>query len=129
MRYRECVAYGCMKLVREDSNLHCKEHQNLYEEKKAKSLEELSKRKKKPAAVYQTKEWRSISRKFLQSNKTCQCGAVATETHHKIPLRLGGTHDSENLEAVCKPCHILLNRISQKNKGKKVLKCGTIVNT
>ncbi|TXH46246.1 MAG: hypothetical protein E6Q97_29990 [Desulfurellales bacterium] len=30
---------------------------------------------------------------------------VATEVHHRVALRNGGTHDSDNLLSLCKPCH------------------------
>jgi 5-methylcytosine-specific restriction protein A len=29
----------------------------------------------------------------------------AEEVHHIKPLAQGGTHDDENLMALCKPCH------------------------
>ena len=34
------------------------------------------------------------------------------EIHHKLPLSKGGTHDRENLVALCKECHA---RIHAKN--------------
>ena len=58
------------------------------------------------------KPWRSyggswaIKRlRVLARNPRCPCGLKATEVDHVVPLRLGGTHDDDNLEALCKPCH------------------------
>ena len=36
----------------------------------------------------------------LKNHKT----TAATEVHHIRPLSRGGTHDEENLMALCKPC-------------------------
>lgn len=37
----------------------------------------------------------------LKNHKT----TPATEVHHIRPLSRGGTHDEDNLMALCKPCH------------------------
>jgi 5-methylcytosine-specific restriction protein A len=37
----------------------------------------------------------------LKNHKT----TAATEVHHIRPLSRGGTHDEDNLMALCKPCH------------------------
>ena len=33
------------------------------------------------------------------------CGAEATEAHHIVAVRDGGTHDYSNLAPLCKRCH------------------------
>lgn len=34
------------------------------------------------------------------------CGGKATTVDHKIPVAQGGTHNSDNLVAACKPCNV-----------------------
>lgn len=53
--------------------------------------------------------------KYLAKN-TCQiCGktGVQLDTHHIIPLRLGGNDKLENLMVLCRPCH---RQEEKKNK-------------
>lgn len=52
--------------------------------------------------------WRQLRNLVLQEVPLCQtrgCAALATEVDHIVPLARGGTHDRENLQALCKPCH------------------------
>ena len=55
--------------------------------------------------------WPRIRARFLAANAVCAvCHregrvAAATEVHHVLPLSQGGTHDEENLMALCKACH------------------------
>ena len=55
--------------------------------------------------------WRRIRRMHLCANPLCEdCRAQgrvtpATEVHHVVPLRDGGTHGETNLRALCKSCH------------------------
>lgn len=46
-------------------------------------------------------------RRILQrDNHTCRsCGEPATIADHIIPLAEGGTHDENNGQALCEPCH------------------------
>lgn len=61
-------------------------------------------------------DWQRTRRRILDTTPRCACTgcaaprcchgrAAATEVHHRIALRDGGTHDPANLEAVCHPCH------------------------
>lgn len=60
--------------------------------------------------------WRTIRRSFLKRNPLCaECAKVnkvtgATEVHHIIPIAEGGTHDDENLMALCHSCHSKITR-------------------
>ena len=55
--------------------------------------------------------WQKIRRLYLQTQPLCEdCLArgrttAASEVHHVIPLRDGGSHAEENLRALCKSCH------------------------
>jgi 5-methylcytosine-specific restriction protein A len=66
--------------------------------------------------------WRSYRNAYIQQHPLCelceQQGRLrpAEEVHHKLPLSDGGTHDWENLQALCKSCH---SRITIKSNGKR----------
>jgi 5-methylcytosine-specific restriction enzyme A len=50
--------------------------------------------------------WRRTRARFLRLHPYCvACGAEATDVHHVLPLRMGGTNDEENLEPLCHSCH------------------------
>jgi len=56
-------------------------------------------------------QWQKVRARFLTANPLCvECLArgiatPASEVHHILPLSRGGTHDEDNLMALCKPCH------------------------
>lgn len=59
----------------------------------------------KPDPIRRTK-----TRILHRDNHTCQiqgphCTQTATEVDHITPRAQGGTHNPENLRAVCKTCH------------------------
>ncbi len=66
-------------------------------------------------AFYRSKEWRLLSRTYLQrAGYKCQaklegCTGLAVEVHHKDPIQTakgwGARLDWDNLEAVCTSCH------------------------
>ena len=61
-------------------------------------------------------KWKKVARAFLDANPLCQrCGErLAVSVHHKVPLAMGGApFDSENLAAVCGPCHGKENAIER----------------
>lgn len=42
----------------------------------------------------------------LRREPLCRrCGAEASQIDHIVPLRRGGTHAAENLQALCHSCH------------------------
>lgn len=55
--------------------------------------------------------WQRIRALHLSAHPLCadctDAGRVveATEVHHRIALRNGGTHDESNLLSLCKSCH------------------------
>ena len=52
--------------------------------------------------------WPEIRLAWLSLHPWCEekgCRALATDVHHKVRLQDGGTHDDDNLESRCKPCH------------------------
>lgn len=77
-------------------------------------------------AFYNSKDWRTLSRAFLQSaGYKCQaklegCGRLAVEVHHVAPIRTpeGWERrlDWENLQAVCVACH---NKLDGKTFTRK----------
>lgn len=67
-------------------------------------------------------DWPEKSAQFLKAHPICQNRGTApsTETHHKIPRRLGGTDNEDNLMAVCSKCHKKLdNEIMLRERMKK----------
>lgn len=55
--------------------------------------------------------WRKIRNAYINQHPICEdcleAGRYtpAQEVHHVVPLEHGGSHDFENLRALCKPCH------------------------
>lgn len=50
--------------------------------------------------------WRKVRDAYLRAHRECElCGAPANEVDHIMPIRRGGTHDAENLQALCHACH------------------------
>jgi 5-methylcytosine-specific restriction protein A len=53
-----------------------------------------------------TYAWEKIRRTYLATHPACEvCGQPAREVDHIVPLVLGGTHDFDNLRALCKVDH------------------------
>lgn len=96
---RVCPERGCTTLIRGSARYcpqHTKEHRNDdYDARRPSSGER----------GYDSK-WQAIRAKYLKEHPYCVvCGQPATEVDHIIPLRQGGTHDWDNLRAMCKPHH------------------------
>ena len=55
--------------------------------------------------------WRQIRNRYIKANPLCEeClkhdkFTPAKEVHHILPLEKGGTHNEDNLMALCKSCH------------------------
>jgi len=55
--------------------------------------------------------WRRIRDRYIAAHPLCeQCQQTgrltpAQEVHHVLPLSQGGTHDEDNLMALCTACH------------------------
>ena len=57
--------------------------------------------------------WKQLRRQIRERDKVCQrCGATpeengrALDVHHKVPFRFSGRNDPDDLEALCRPCHM-----------------------
>lgn len=60
-------------------------------------------------------QWQQARAKVLRDQPCCmQCGAVATEVHHIVPITKGGTHERGNLVALCHACHASVGRSSSR---------------
>ena len=98
-----CSYPGCPELTTER---FCEKHKKL-----ANRQYDRYSRDKAARKIYGSSEWKKIRARFLAAHPLCeQCRkegrlTVATEVHHILPLRHGGTHADENLMALCKPCH------------------------
>jgi hypothetical protein len=53
-------------------------------------------------------QWRNLRAAcFRVWGKTCMyCGDRATEVDHIIEVAIGGTNSIDNLQPLCKPCHL-----------------------
>lgn len=68
-----------------------------------------------PAEAGYDSAWRRTRARFLAHHPYCAaCGAEATDVHHVIALRRGGTSDEDNLEALCHGCH---SRVTVQQDG------------
>lgn len=51
-------------------------------------------------------EWQVIRNEYLLHHPFCVvCGGQATQVDHIVPLSKGGTHDWDNLQAMCHSHH------------------------
>jgi len=99
---RPCSHPGCPKLT---DKQFCDEHakQNAREYEKYRRDPETRKR--------YGRAWKRIRDRYISQHPLCerceQDGRLtpAQEVHHIKPLSEGGTHDSDNLMALCSSCH------------------------
>ena len=69
-----------------------------------------------------TKPWRAKTRTtkpssrqkrnglFLDRHPQCRCGAPATEAHHGLRKGHPKRNEEQNMQAVCRQCHIEIHR-------------------
>ena len=93
-----CRVAGCPRLV--TSGPYCTEHRQAYEQRRA--ITRGTKQQRGYGGA-----WDAMRARVLAEQPICaQCQrALAVEVHHRIPLRLGGTHDRANLVGLCRSCH------------------------
>lgn len=66
-------------------------------------------------------QWQKVRARFLSDHPLCvEClvrgrATPASEVHHILPLSRGGTHDEDNLIALCKSCH---SRVTASKGGR-----------
>lgn len=110
---RVCSKPGCFSIARTGSR--CPLHP--YPQKRPRERSEADRlyddaRGSAHARGYDKRLWRRARDRKLMEQPTCEaCERVgrtteATEVDHIIPLAHGGTHDPENLQSLCHPCHV-----------------------
>lgn len=83
------------------------------------------KRDPKYVRFYNSSEWKMLSKKYVQDKgyRCEECGDIATEVHHKIPIQTDeGWNlrlDYNNLECICVKCHNKRHKRFQKSNKKK----------
>lgn len=99
---RPCSYPGCAKLT---DGRFCEEHQKLENKRYEKYDRNPDTHRRYGRA------WKRIRDSFIQSHPLCEeCKkhgklVAAEEVHHLLPLSEGGTHNRDNLIALCKSCH------------------------
>lgn len=69
--------------------------------------------------------WKRIRDRYAATHPLCercqQEGKLVpmAEVHHKLPLSEGGTHNTDNLIALCKSCHSKIHAKSGERWNKK----------
>jgi len=95
---RPCPSPGCFELVR-GSNRYCPSC-------KSKKQKEARARRGPVDRDRYGKRWRDIRAEHLMLQPWCvDCGVLAVEVDHIIPIEQGGTNDHDNLASRCKSCH------------------------
>lgn len=99
---RPCSYPGCPELT---DGRYCEKHQKQENARYEKYDRDPAVRRRYGRA------WKRIRDSYVKTHPFCeQCyknGIIVPvdEVHHKIPLSEGGTHDRNNLIALCKRCH------------------------
>jgi 5-methylcytosine-specific restriction enzyme A len=114
---RICPKAGCNELIHIRAK-YCEKHQAEANKKRRSTAW------RPPASQrgYDSR-WRKIRTAVLSDCPVCQkCKrAKATEVHHIISLRAGGTHNRDNLVALCKSCHSGITSAAVGGRGVKSL--------
>lgn len=59
-----------------------------------------------------------VRQQMLAEEPTCRlCGAPTTDVDHILPLVAGGKHVRENLQGLCRPCHLEKSR-QEREEGR-----------
>ena len=110
---RPCSFPGCGRLT---DDRYCDEHRLI-------AVRHYNKYQRDPDTKQRYgRAWRRIRARYIQAHPLCeQCEkegrlTPAEEVHHILPLAVGGTHDENNLMALCKSCH---SRITIKSNNLK----------
>ena len=99
---KPCAYPGCPELT---DGRYCEKHQKKENARYEKYDRDPAVRRRYGRA------WKRIRDSYVKTHPFCeQCyknGIIVPvdEVHHKIPLSEGGTHDRNNLIALCKSCH------------------------
>lgn len=110
-----CATRGCPNLTRSRLCPECAKDQRSYDDHRPTSTQR----------GYDA-EWRKARDKHLEENPYCvDCGRLATEVDHHIPLENGGTSDDSNLRSRCKSCHSKKTAQFDGGFGNKKIKGGS----
>lgn len=72
---------------------------------------ETARRQQRSRKAREGPEWSVLRRQVLTDEPVCRlCGARATEVDHIVPLFHFGSRDRENLQPLCRPCHVKKSR-------------------
>lgn len=119
---KPCKYPGCPNLT---EKTYCEEHETEMNRAYEKYGRDKAVRRKYGRA------WKRIRDKYVSQHPFCEkClekGVLVSvdEVHHTLPLSEGGTHDQENLIALCKSCHAKIHAERgdyQESKKKHVYK-------
>ncbi|MEK6684620.1 MAG: HNH endonuclease [Nitrospirota bacterium] len=109
---KPCKSPGCPALTR---GRFCGEHAQAHASRRAAQDERPSPSKR----GYDT-HWRHLRANFLRKFPACiVCGAPATDVDHIMALAAGGSHHSDNLQALCKSCHARKTAMHDRGFGNK----------
>ena len=110
---RPCSHPGCGRLT---DDRYCDEHRQIAEH-------HYNKYQRDPDTSQRYgRAWRRIRARYIQAHPLCeQCEkedrmTPAQEVHHMLALANGGTHEENNLLALCKSCH---SRITIGNVNRR----------
>lgn len=115
---RPCSHPGCPNLT---EGRFCEEHEREENKRYEKYDRDPAVRRRYGRA------WKRIRDKYVSQHPFCEicyANGILVETeevHHKKPLSEGGTHERENLIALCKSCHsrVHAERGDRFNRGRK----------
>lgn len=99
---KPCAYSGCRELT---TKRYCEAHAKLEAQRYEQQGRDPASNKRYGRA------WKKIREAFLSANPLCvvckERGRLtaATVAHHKVKITEGGTHDWENMEALCQECH------------------------
>ena len=99
---RPCSYPGCGRLT---DGRYCDEHKLIAESQYNQYLRDPDTNKRYGRA------WKKIRAHYIQAHPLCEQCVIenrltpAEEVHHILSLAKGGTHDENNLMALCKSCH------------------------
>lgn len=102
-----CAWPGCNRL---SDGRYCKEHRTLVNREYNKYTRRPDINKRYGA------RWRKVREMYALAHPLCEeClkngkATPVKEVHHKKPTSMGGTDDWENLESLCKSCHIKIHK-------------------
>lgn len=55
--------------------------------------------------VYNSKRWQVLRRSVLYNHPLCECGQIATDVDHIVPLPEGAPYSPANCQSLCAVCH------------------------